>query len=39
MADPQLKLFEYDKIEIGEELGSYEYVLTQEKSFSGRLPK
>ena len=30
MADPQPKLFEYDKIEIGEELGSYEYVLTQE---------
>ena len=30
MADPQLKRFEYDKIEIGQELGSYEYVLTQE---------
>ena len=30
MADEELKLFNYDDIEIGEELGSYEYVLTQE---------
>ena len=30
MADEQLKPFNYDDIEIGEELGSYEYVLTQE---------
>ena len=30
MANQPIKLFEYDKIEIGEELGSYEYVLTQE---------
>ncbi len=30
MANQQLKQFEYDKIEIGEELGSYEYILTQE---------
>ena len=30
MADEELKLFNYDNIEIGEELGSYEYVLTQE---------
>jgi len=30
MASPQLKLFEYGNVEIGEELGSYEYVLTQE---------
>ena len=30
MPDPQVKLFDYDKIEIGEELGSYEYTLTQE---------
>ena len=30
MADGELKLFNYDEIQIGEELGSYEYVLTQE---------
>ncbi len=30
MADAELKPFNYDDIEIGEELGSYEYVLTQE---------
>ena len=30
MADSQLKIFDYDKAEIGEELGSYEYILTQE---------
>ena len=30
MADEQLKPFNYDDIQIGEELGSYEYVLTQE---------
>ena len=30
MADDQLKLFNYDEIVIGEELGSYEYLLTQE---------
>ena len=30
MAGQQLKEFDYDKLEIGEELGSYEYVLTQE---------
>ena len=30
MASKQPKQFDYDKIEIGEELGSYEYVLTQE---------
>ena len=30
MADEQMKPFNYDDIEIGEELGSYEYVLTQE---------
>ena len=30
MADEQLKTFNYADIEIGEELGSYEYVLTQE---------
>ena len=30
MVDDELKLFNYDDIEIGEELGSYEYVLTQE---------
>ena len=30
MADPELKIFDYDAIEIGEELGSYEYLLTQE---------
>ena len=30
MADEQLKLFNYDEIVIGEELGSYEYLLTQE---------
>ena len=30
MADSNLKLFVYDDIQIGEELGSYEYLLTQE---------
>ena len=30
MADPQLKPFVYDDVVIGEELGSYEYLLTQE---------
>ena len=27
---PEVKIFDYDKIEIGEELGSYEYTLTQD---------
>ena len=30
MADTGLKEFNYDDVEVGEELGSYEYVLTQE---------
>ena len=30
MADEELKIFDYNSIQIGEELGSYEYVLTQE---------
>ena len=30
MADPERKIFDYDKAEIGEELGSYEYTLTQQ---------
>ena len=30
MAEEQMKPFIYDNIQIGEELGSYEYVLTQE---------
>lgn len=30
MADQELKIYDYDKVEIGEELGSYEYVLTRE---------
>ena len=30
MADSNLKPFVYDNVEIGEELGSYEYLLTQE---------
>ena len=30
MADTEVKVFDYDKIEIGEELGSYEYTMTQE---------
>ena len=30
MADSPLKLFVYDDVVIGEELGSYEYILTQE---------
>lgn len=30
MPDQELKIYDYDKVEIGEELGSYEYVLTQE---------
>ena len=30
MAQEPLKQFDYDQVEIGEELGSYEYLLTQE---------
>ena len=30
MTDQDLKEFVYDQVEIGEELGSYEYVMTQE---------
>ena len=30
MADPKLKVFEFDQVAIGEEMGTYEYVLTQE---------
>ena len=30
MADAETKVFDYDQIEIGEELGSYEYTLTPE---------
>ena len=30
MADSEVRIFDYDKIEIGEKLGSYEYILTQE---------
>ena len=30
MADSELKIFDYDKAEIGEALGSYQYTLTQE---------
>ena len=30
MAEQPLKILDYDKLEIGEELGSYKYVLTQE---------
>ena len=30
MAEPKLKIFDYDSIQVGEELGSYEYVLTQQ---------
>ncbi len=30
MAEDKVKQFIYDDVEIGEELGSYEYVLTQE---------
>jgi hypothetical protein len=30
MAGARLKQFDFDKIEIGEDLGSYEYVLSQE---------
>jgi hypothetical protein len=30
MADAELKIFDYNSVQIGEELGSYEYVLTQE---------
>ena len=37
MADSQLKQFEYDNVEIGEALGSYEYILTQEMLDSFRL--
>ena len=30
MAEQQVREFDYDKVEIGEPLGSYEYILTQE---------
>ena len=30
MANPELKIFDYGKVVIGEALGSYEYTLTQE---------
>ncbi|MDA0264700.1 MAG: hypothetical protein O3A93_08645 [Chloroflexi bacterium] len=30
MADPEVKIFDYEKVVIGEELGSYEYTLTQQ---------
>ncbi len=30
MADPKLKIFDYDQAVIGEELGSYQYTLTQQ---------
>ena len=30
MPEPALPLFDYDAVQIGEELGSYEYLLTQE---------
>ena len=30
MAEKELPLFNYNEVEVGEELGSYEYVLTQE---------
>ena len=30
MAEPALPLFVYDDVQVGEELGSYEYLLTQE---------
>ncbi len=30
MVEQPLKILDYDKLEIGEELGAYEYVLTQE---------
>ena len=30
MAEEELKIFDYNSVEIGEELGSYEYLLTQE---------
>ena len=30
MPDSPLKIFDYDTVQIGEELGSYDYVLTQE---------
>ena len=37
MAKQQPKIYDYDKIEIGEELGSYEYVLTQQMLDNFRL--
>ena len=36
MSGQKLKLFDYDTIEIGEELGSYEYLLTPRDA--GQLP-
>ncbi|PKB68006.1 MAG: hypothetical protein BZY81_03135 [SAR202 cluster bacterium Io17-Chloro-G4] len=37
MASQGIREFDYDKLEIGEELGSYEYVLTQEMLDNFRL--
>ncbi|CAI8012945.1 hypothetical protein GBAR_LOCUS8253 [Geodia barretti] len=30
MAEQELPLFDYNEVQVGEELGSYEYLLTQE---------
>ena len=37
MADAKLRAFDFDKVEIGEDLGIYEYVLTQEMMDGFRL--
>ena len=30
MSDPSLKTFDFDQVQVGEELGSYEYEFTRE---------
>ena len=37
MAEHKLKIFEYEKIQIGEEMGAYEYILTQDMLDTFRL--
>ena len=38
MADTELKIFDYEKAEVGEDLGSYEYTLTPEMVDAFRSP-
>jgi len=36
MSDPSLKTFDFDQVQVGEELGSYEYEFTQEMLYTFR---